>query len=155
MGGGKTELQAAETQGKYSYDTAVTTNDADQYIADKQSETVQYQSDADKEARMYEAKMNFEAVKYQADNDYKIALLEYKVEMEKAKNDAMRIRDVEAVNAQANMLTAEGDKIKAEADMVDALLEEVQQVIHTEGSGFGAQGAGQLPPAPSPQPSAV
>jgi len=40
-----------------------------------------------------------------------------------------------------------------EAQMVDALIEEVQRVIH-EGSGFGAQGSGHLPTAHSPQPTA-
>ena len=41
-----------------------------------------------------------------------------------------------------------------EAQMVDALIEEVQRVIH-EGSGFGVRGSGPLPTAHSPQPTAV
>ena len=43
----------------------------------------------------------------------------------------------------------------AETDMVDTLIEEVQRVIDEDRSGLRAQGSGQLPTAPSPQPTAA
>ncbi len=42
----------------------------------------------------------------------------------------------------------------SEAEMVDALIDEVKLVLQ-EGSGLRAQGSAKLPPAPSPQPAAA
>jgi hypothetical protein len=120
MGGGKTDQAIADSNNATTLEATESSNDTDLQIAKEQAETGNYQAELDTEARVKEAELNLEAVKVQAEVDLEIAKMEYEVEMEKAKNDAMRITMVEAVNAQANMVSAKADKTAADAKVIDA-----------------------------------
>lgn len=97
-------VQAAETTGSYDYKIAVT-----------QSDAVVKQAELDSEARITEAEYNYKAVLAQSETDLDIAKMEYEVKMEEAKNDAMRITQVEYTNALANLRSADADYKEAEA----------------------------------------
>jgi hypothetical protein len=109
---------------KTKYETEATVAAA-QIAADSQDktssdakETGLAQAAAELEWHLQESADNLEASLHRDETDLEIAKMEYDVKLEEAANDAMRISQVEMVNAQANLTSAEneGKEWEAKAD---------------------------------------
>lgn len=113
--GGQAKIDVAKTEANAMTESAETTGSYDYKIAQEQSTAVVKQAELDSEARIQEAEYNYKAVLAQCEADIEIATMEYEVKMEEAKNDAMRITQVEYTNALANLRSADADYKAAEA----------------------------------------
>lgn len=103
------------------YETEATV-EAAQIAAEAQTETAKLQSDAvteqanaELEWHLQESADNLEASLNRDRTDLEIAKMEYDVKLEEATNDATRISQVEMVNAQANLTSAENEGKEWEA----------------------------------------
>lgn len=97
------------------------------YKADKDQETAINAALIDADARKYEADKNLEAVEEQTKADIEIAKMQRETEMEKLEVERERIAKVDAVNAQANQMSAQalinesiGKMREGEADLEEA-----------------------------------
>lgn len=116
MGASANDVRIADGQSQATVDAAEVSGEYDYKIAQEQSAAVVEQAQLDSEARIKEAEYNYKAVLAQCETDLEIAKMEYEVKMEEAKNDAMRITQVEYTNALANMRSADAEVIEAEAE---------------------------------------
>jgi hypothetical protein len=115
MGAGAGDIKVAQTEANAATEAAEISGSYDYKIAQEQSQAVIQQAELDSEARITEAEYNYKAVQAQCEADLEIAKMEYEVKMEEAKNDAMRITQVEYTNALANLTSAEAEQDEAAA----------------------------------------
>lgn len=90
-----------------SIESALAEADAIAYKADRDQETAINAALIDADARKYEADKNLEAVEKQTKADVDIAKMQRETEMEKLEVERERIAKVDAVNAQANQMSAQ------------------------------------------------
>lgn len=107
MGSQETTRTRYETEA--TVESAKIAADAQVETGRLQSEAVIEQANAELEWHLQESADNLEASLHRDETDLAIAKMEYEVKLEEAANDAMRITQVEMVNAQANLTSAENE----------------------------------------------
>lgn len=112
---GQEETSRTRLETEATVEAARIAADAQGHTDDSNSEVVIAQADAELTWQLQQSTDTLEGIQINADTDLAIAKMEYEVKLKEAENDASRISQVEMVNAQANLISAENEGLEWEA----------------------------------------
>lgn len=113
MGSQETKRTQYETEA--TVEAAKIAAEAQVETAKLQSEAVMAQADAELEWQLQQSADTLAASLNRDETDLELGKMEYEIKLKEAENDANRISQVEMVNAQANLTSAENEGKEWEA----------------------------------------